>query len=173
MMRVEDVQKDILSRLGNIETTLFYVSRRYPQTPMHSMSPQETGAGVTFQWPVQPSPAIQPSLAIQPSPVPEQFDHAPEHLSEPPPSSNSGQPYRLKDPKQAIVEPLPSLEINKATLQSVEEMLETQADLTKRESAAGILAQILAKEAIFGREVMRRCTPQGTRLFPGLPRSMN
>ena len=157
-MQVEEVQKDILSRLSNIETMLYSLSRGYPQIPLHSMSQQETGAGVTFQWPVQTPPAIQPP-AVQPPP--EQVDHPKEHLSEPPPctppsctppSSNSGLPYYLKDPKQAIIEPLPSSEINRIKLRSVEEMLETEGDLTKQESAAGTLAQIWPRKHFLGRK---------------------
>ena len=37
------------------------------------------------------------------------------------------------------------------------------------EAKAPTLAMKLAKEAVFGDEVMMRCTPVGGRAFPGLP----
>lgn len=38
------------------------------------------------------------------------------------------------------------------------------------ESVAGTIAQLLAREAFFGEDVMAQCTPQGTRAEPALPR---
>ena len=64
---------------------------------------------------------------------------------------------------------LPSLEIARHILRSVEEVLEENGKL-RTESTAGTLCQKLAKEAISGKAVMKRCTPHGTREFPALPR---
>ena len=40
----------------------------------------------------------------------------------------------------------------------------------RTESHAGTLCQRLAKEEIFGEDIMKQCTPYGTRDAPGLPR---
>ena len=51
-------------------------------------------------------------------------------------------------------------------------MLTKYANLYKRgatESAIRHLCVKLAKEAVFGEDIMRRCTPGGTRELPGLP----
>ena len=41
---------------------------------------------------------------------------------------------------------------------------------SRTESCAGTLCQRLAREAVFGEDVMKRCTPNRTREYPGLPR---
>ena len=63
---------------------------------------------------------------------------------------------------------LPSSAIRKDTLLSVEDVLKKYPKL-KYESKAGALACKLAKEAIFGSDVMKQCTPVGNRELPGLP----
>ncbi len=63
---------------------------------------------------------------------------------------------------------LPSSEIPKSKLRSVRDVLTVNNHL-RNESSASTLCQRLAKEAIFGKEVMKKCTPSGTRDFPALP----
>ena len=63
---------------------------------------------------------------------------------------------------------LPSTDINKQSLRSIQEVLEENINL-RTESCAGKLCQKLAREAIFGEDVMKQCTPYGTREYPGLP----
>ena len=63
---------------------------------------------------------------------------------------------------------LPSSAICKDNLLSVEDILQEYPKL-KHESKAGTLACKLAKEAIFGSDVMKQCTPIGNRELPGLP----
>jgi len=62
-----------------------------------------------------------------------------------------------------------SSEINKQLLRTVDEVLKENAHLCI-ESCAGTLWQRLAKEAIFGEDIMKRCTFYGIRESPGLPR---
>ena len=54
----------------------------------------------------------------------------------------------------------------------VDAVLKKYGHLIKNGASEGnvrMLTVKLAKEAIFGEEVMRRCTPGGTRELPGLP----
>ena len=78
------------------------------------------------------------------------------------------QPLRQKN----VVPPLSSGEINKASLQSPEGLIrEKQRAGAITEKTAPTIAQMLAQKAIFGPEIMARCTPQGTRADPALPRA--
>ena len=55
-------------------------------------------------------------------------------------------------------------------LQDAQVVPEENAKL-RTESSAGTLCQKLAKEAFFGKDIMKKCTPNGTREFPPLPRA--
>ena len=61
---------------------------------------------------------------------------------------------------------LPSSVIQRNTLLPVHQVFEKYLQLMA-EGNAGTLAQKLAKEAIFGSDIMRRCTPSG--IHGGLP----
>ena len=76
------------------------------------------------------------------------------------------EPYKIKF--HTNKNSLPSSEINKQSLRSVEDVLMENIHL-RTESHAGTLCQRLAKEAIFGEDIMKQCTPYGTRDAPGLP----
>ena len=62
----------------------------------------------------------------------------------------------------------PSSWIDESQLASIEEVVASNPNLTTL-SRAGKLACKLAREAVFGEEVMRRCTPLGNKERPGLP----
>ena len=63
---------------------------------------------------------------------------------------------------------LPSSAIDRSGLCTVEEVLLKYPKL-KVEGKMGKLACRLAQEAVFGTEIMKRCTPYGTKLLTGLP----
>ena len=63
---------------------------------------------------------------------------------------------------------LPSSEIKKSKLVSAEVVINKFSKM-KTESKVGTLAVKLARQTYFGDEVMRKCTVQGVREFPGLP----
>ena len=63
---------------------------------------------------------------------------------------------------------MPSAEIDKALLSSIESVAHTHHHLCVP-SKATTLAVKLARKAVFGDSVMKRCTPYGARDFPGLP----
>ena len=69
--------------------------------------------------------------------------------------------------------PLPSTEIPKQSLMSVDEVLETVLNEKKEiaEEKVGTVAQTLAKQAIFGTAVMKQCTPAGSKDLPALPKA--
>ena len=77
---------------------------------------------------------------------------------------------RVKD-KQAS---LPSIEISKENLTTVDVVLEKYPELRK-ENVIGKLTVKLAKESFFGDEVLIQCTVMGCRNYPALPymRSMS
>ena len=63
---------------------------------------------------------------------------------------------------------LPSSSIDKSKLLPVEKVIEQYPKL-KSEGKAGTLACKIAKQALFGVDIMKRCTPIGNRELPGLP----
>ena len=63
---------------------------------------------------------------------------------------------------------LPSSSIKKDSLATIEDVLDKYPNL-RGESKAGTLACKIAKEAIFGTDVLKQCTPNGTRELPALP----
>ena len=71
---------------------------------------------------------------------------------------------RLKNPERALA----SSEINHTTLCTVEEVMAKYRNL-KGEAKAPTLAVKLAREAVFGDEVLMKCTPVAGRELPGLP----
>ena len=77
------------------------------------------------------------------------------------------EPYKIKF--HANKNSLPSSVINKQSLRSVKDVLKENIHLCT-ESCAGTLCQKLAKEVIFGEDIMKQCTFYGTRNAPGLPR---
>ena len=68
-----------------------------------------------------------------------------------------------------LIHHLTSEQIPKHTLMSVEDSLKGCKELKSVEKA-NTLSQKLAKEAIFGVEIMKRCTPGGTKELPALPK---
>ena len=83
------------------------------------------------------------------------------------PPSNSIGPL-VMPPKQSSQPSLPSCEIQKSWLIPVEDVLCRYQKL-KTESKVGTLAVKLAREAIFGVDVMSKCTVVGCRELPALP----
>ena len=65
---------------------------------------------------------------------------------------------------------LPSSAIRREGLLSVEVVLAQNTKL-KGPGKAGTLALKLAKQCLFGEDVLRRCTPLGTPTLPALPRA--
>ena len=64
---------------------------------------------------------------------------------------------------------LPSSEIRKQGLRSIDDVLSQYKSLCNDVQKAGSLAAKLAREAVFGTHVMKLCTPCGNRELPGLP----
>ena len=101
----------------------------------------------------QTSPTPQPQTSSTPRPL----DHL-SPLAHPPPNLLIGE----------IANVLPSSAINKESLSGIEEIIDRYPKLQTL-CKAGSLACKLAREAIFGEEVLKQCTPKGNRNLPGLP----
>ena len=88
----------------------------------------------------------------------------------PKPACNPGEQTRSfsQSRNQTSVKVLPSSEINKAILSSCESVAHAHHHLCVP-SKVTTLAVKLARKAVFGDNVMRRCTPYGARDFPELP----
>ena len=67
--------------------------------------------------------------------------------------------------------PLPSSAIAKDSLQPIEEILSNESGKELLVEKAGTVCQKLAREAIFGSDIMRRCTPAGSKDLPALPKA--
>ena len=61
-----------------------------------------------------------------------------------------------------------STEVDRRKLKSVEEVLQSNAHI-RFESKISLLTIKLAREAYFGDDVLRRCTPRGWQNMPALP----
>ena len=117
---------------------------------------------------MKPLPSSDMQYGPEPLPLRPPKRHG--NIMEPLPSSDmqyGPKPLPLRPPKQHgnTMEPLPSSDIEKWCLIPVK---------TKygpiMESTAKTLAQQLARESIFGRNILAKCTPQGTRDAPALQR---
>ena len=80
----------------------------------------------------------------------------------PPPTPPINHPEPLPLNHMYFNTPLTSEQIPKHTLMSIEDSLKGCKELKSIEKAS-TLAQKLAKEAIFGVEIMKRCTPGGNK----------
>ena len=73
-------------------------------------------------------------------------------------------------PRNAKFAELPSAEINREQLKSAPEVLQKYSYL-RTECKSGALIVKLAREAIFGDLVLKRCTPRGWKDLPALPQT--
>ena len=64
---------------------------------------------------------------------------------------------------------LPSSAINKGGLKSIQEVMGTNLHLTTKSGKMTTLAVSLAREAVFGDDVLSQCTAKGCGDRPGLP----
>ena len=65
--------------------------------------------------------------------------------------------------------PLPSSTIDTHSLQPVQDVVEINEHFITKQNTPGTLAQLLAREAIFGVQVMGQCTPTGSKKLRALP----
>lgn len=65
--------------------------------------------------------------------------------------------------------PLPSSSINNMGLYPIEDVLEVYEHYITQKNNPSTVAQILAKEAVFGTHLMEQCTPTGTKVLRALP----
>ena len=65
--------------------------------------------------------------------------------------------------------PLPSSSINNMGLYPIEDVLEVYEHYITQKNNPTTVAQILAKEAVFGTHLMEQCTPTGTKVLRALP----
>ena len=130
------------------------------QSPFHyrleAPTSQMFPAPPTYQLPPKPPPPTAPSTQVTQHSTSGQ-EPTDEHQIEPLPLSSSNN-----------VAILPSSAINKEKLIPVQDVIAKYYKI-KGESKAGALACKIAREAIFGKAVMKRCTPLGNRELPGLP----
>ena len=89
------------------------------------------------------------------------------HETTPTPPTNHPEPLGLNHTYFNL--PLTSDQIPKHTLIRVEDCLKRCKKLKSAEKAS-TFTQKLAKEAIFGEEIMKRYTRGGTKVLPALPR---
>ena len=167
MKRVEDIQQQILQQLT------------YHHYPFRSPLPS---SGLPFPnttpYPPYPTfapiPDFQSSSFLSPSNIPNILKSPPK--SQPPAPSTPNRRYASSNfvsplPLSKLpptAKALPSSAIKNDKLVTVEKVTEKYPKL-KEECKAGTLACKIAKEALFGPEVMMQCTPIGNRELPGLP----
>ena len=185
---MECTQRSILQRLHHLESLMSYTPVKYwqsepnyhsifpPAEPHHTPSPYPqqmlTPTQPTYHHPVTapaephhtppypqlPQPPCQPQLPQPPCQVSTPIHHNP-HVGEQPPAPV----LNIKS-----INALPSSSISKTSLLKVEDVIAKYPKL-RGENKAGALACKLAQEAIFGKDVMKRCTPNGNRELPALP----
>ena len=96
---------------------------------------------------------------------------SPEEQTLPPPSTdNSGSSGNGPLPLKAKLRNLPLiLQKPPETLHTIDDVISTNSHFLDS-SSPGTLAQILARDAVFGEEVMALCTPHGSIKWKALPR---
>lgn len=140
-------------------------SAYYPPPPTHIPTPSA----------YYPPPPTLPPPPTHPPPPP-----TPRPTSSTTPVSTPSTPKRPKNNSRSLDSPLPltnivdnpnalpSSQIKKEKLMSVESVVAKYSNLVT-ESKMPTLAWKIAKEAVFGEDIMKMCTPIGTRDKPGLP----
>ena len=132
-----------------------------------------------------PTTVAEQLLPLLPPPSQSQLPAAEPIASQPPLTQNSYSnpplqiPATLEVPIQQLPHPiaprnsrfaaLPSSDINRAKLKNVNDVLQKHANLLGDESKIGRLAVKLAREAIFGDDILKLCTPRGFNDKPALP----
>ena len=162
MSRIEDTQHKILEALGRLEGLM--VQKCYPTinscSPMMDHFPR-IPLSPNFVSGVAPS---TPLLHATPPPV--YF-----HQSAPATSESVNMHSADQDPlplsHQYSNRPLPSTEIERSNLISVDYVLRRSKG---KSSKPGTLTQMLARDSFFGESLMARCTPRGTKDLPALPK---
>ena len=182
MTRVEDVNKQILEKLTHLESFLgprhSYHSQLgafpYPRF-RHTIYDPTTPSRIVMNPGIPSSPhATVPESQTSPNlsdmEPPTQHTGPSQNMTSAPSPSDAPGPEAPPLRHANLNSPLPSSEIPKQTLLSVNVVLNANCDL-KGEEKAGTLCQKLAKEAMFGPDVMRRCTPAGPKELPALPKT--
>ena len=180
LRQIEHNQLMIMGRLASLEEARGpavqpHQNYVYPQASFHSpvgqghgysrqnfVPPMDQGHGYNQQNFIPPpcstaDRAVLQSMAPQVQP----YHSTPHRLVQEAPQSIS---IKIKNPENA----LSSSEIDATKLSSINMVVAKYSKL-KGEAKAPTLAMKLAKEAIFGDEVMKKCTPVGGRDLPGLP----
>ena len=168
-------QQQILNQLYYISSIIqspysYYYMPPHPPHPSVSVLPP---APPPPPHPLIDIPPPHPSTSVLPPAPP------PPHPSTsvlPPPTTNQHQQEgEISDTALVISPPscvndnaLDSAAINKAKLIPVAQALEKHKYLIT-ESKASTLAWKIAKDSVFGEEVLKRCTPLGNRELPALP----
>ena len=136
-------------------------SNAIPTTVAEQLLPQLSSPSQSQQPAAGPLPNPNPSLQIPATPeVPtQQLLQSVDSLVDLP------LPIAPRNSRRAE---LPSSDINRAKLKSVHDVLQKYSTL-KQESKIGTLAVKLAREAIFGDDILKLCTPRGWNDMPALP----
>ena len=91
-------------------------------------------------------------------------DHSSKQKEDQPSEATNSSPFPVTMGKNCLA----SFEIKKCKLIPAERVVSKFSKM-KTESKIGTLAVKLARQSFFGDDVMKRCTVQGVREFPGLP----
>ena len=191
---MRDTQQRILQRLEALEhfiqrepplyhPSLYYQSPQYPHFLSNASYPPKPLSSQLPPPMTSPSYSLPPPTTSTPHPLPPPMT-SPSHPLPPPiippcssQNASSTQEDVCPDPlplsRSSGDKALPSSEIKKDKLSSVQEVLDKYSHLIKKGATIRNIRMLsikLAKEAIFGADVMARCTPGGTREYPGLPR---
>ena len=159
LQAVESNQQMILQKLSFLEQ--FMIPQQwypYGQSQQQSYPPVTS----TSQPLLHSAPFTPTTLCSQPPPS------APTTPTNSVQQSVANTPTRKPLPVKAASNALPSSEIKRSKLMSVPDLLLKYPKL-RGDSKAGTLAVKLAREALFGDDVLIRCTTFGNREHPALP----
>ncbi len=109
-------------------------------------------------------PPSEPTSSLEPSTP----NRQPTHQSNSQASSSCNPP--ILSLSNRSFHTLPSTDIYKLALVPIEVVLQRNSNL-KKESCAPTLACRIAREAVFGTEVMKKCTRFGSKSLPALPQT--
>lgn len=175
MNRIEDMQHTLLDGLQHMESSFNSTQQTFVQT--RRFHPSHSSCRV-YQVPAAPTCFSQNTIChdsphITSHPPTPTISSAPTPDVPMPDAASPGSCVDTLNFKALALSnvyhnvPLPSSEIKEDELVSVDSIVQAKTDKDKPST----IAQKLAKDAIFGRTVMCKCTPSGTKDMPALPKA--
>ena len=166
-VRLQKVEEE----LQQLRQLVFYQQQQQHYNPFPNYYPFPPINTPSFPSPSNPNPSYPPTNFLTSPAAASGIQNTPASPSTPQRprrSEPASSPLPLSRLQTDNPHALPSSRIDRSKLDTVEKVVQKHHKF-RGECKAGTLACKIAKEAIFGTEIMKICTPVGSRDKPGLP----